>query len=107
MIRILKSFIAIFVLYGSFSIFIRCGLTKSLQSNIVVSEDHRLLLIDFGIAKVERIQTIIMTAGDPQGSFRWMAPELLTTAEDGRGPVLSTRTDVYAFAMTCVEVRLS
>lgn len=81
------------------------GLIKSSQSNVVVGEDYRLLLIDFGVAKVERIQTIIMTAGEPQGSFRWMAPELLMTAEDGKGPILSTKTDVYAFAMTCIEVR--
>ena len=33
-----------------------------------------------------------------------MAPELLKPPDEARGPVLSTKTDVYAFAMTCLEV---
>jgi hypothetical protein len=70
------------------------------KANVVVNEDHRLLLIDFGVAKVEQIQTVVTSAGESHGTIRWMAPEIF------RGSGLSTRTDTYAFAMTCLEVRL-
>jgi hypothetical protein len=40
------------------------------------------------------------------GSTRWMAPELVLALveDDGRAPLITTYSDVYAFASVCLEV---
>lgn len=77
------------------------------QSNILLSrrEDgsYQLRLADFGIAKIEQIRTRASTQIS-NGAPRWMAPEILDPPEGSSGAV-TTKSDVYALSMTCVEVR--
>lgn len=80
---------------------------KILQSNVMVSEKGTPRLIDFGIFRtsndpVERtgFETAILTS-----SLRWSAPEIL--AFDSPITSKSEKSDVYAFASTCIEVRNS
>ena len=79
-----------------------------LQSNVLVEQvgdtSYSLLLTDFGIAEVTNIATT-MTQKDPKGTLRWMAPEVINPTE-GKPSILTASSDIYSFAMTCVEVRL-
>ena len=59
------------------------------------------MIADFGISKMRTIQTSVNT-GDGMGTLRWQAPELLE-GTDNKGHT-SKASDVYAFAMTCLEV---
>lgn len=62
-------------------------------ANAFVNTDRRLVLGDFGLAKMEGAVTSASLAG--QGSLRWQAPELM-----GEEPTKTLKSDVYAFAMT-------
>jgi serine/threonine protein kinase/formylglycine-generating enzyme required for sulfatase activity len=63
-------------------------------SNVLVAEDGRAVLIDFGLAHLAAATTITRT-GDTLGSLPYMAPELLRA--DGQPSVAS---DVYAVGAT-------
>ena len=64
---------------------------------------YGLRLTDFGITEVTRIATKT-TQESAKGNLRWMAPEIIDPPDNSRG-TLTSRTDTYSFAMTCVEVR--
>ncbi|KAI6149064.1 kinase-like domain-containing protein [Pisolithus thermaeus] len=66
--------------------------------NVLVSNDCRALLTDFGFSTLN-ISTFSMTVDPKSGiSLRWTAPELL---EDGHASMAS---DVWAFGMTVLEL---
>lgn len=67
-------------------------------TNILISDDARALLCDFGLARPSYLGTSSGLKG--AGSDRWMSPELW------RGGCKSFESDVYAFGMTIVEVRI-
>lgn len=68
-------------------------------------------IADFGLSRVVQVQTSLSTvsAQGGRGSFRWMAPELMYPdafeGEWSKGKS-TPQSDVYAFAMTCLEVSL-
>ncbi|EIM81951.1 kinase-like protein [Stereum hirsutum FP-91666 SS1] len=72
-------------------------------ANILVSNDHRALLADFGISKVldEDFTTRSHQSrtGSLRGTLRWMAPECLYG--DSR---VTMASDIYSFAMTAWEI---
>jgi serine/threonine protein kinase/formylglycine-generating enzyme required for sulfatase activity len=65
-------------------------------SNILVREDGRALLVDFGVAQQEGAATLTAT-GDIAGTPTYMAPEQV------RGGEADARTDVWALGVTLYE----
>ncbi|KAF9483626.1 kinase-like protein [Pholiota conissans] len=83
--------------------------------NVLIDDTGKPVITDFGLSKV--IEEVTMDADAPlnlharatsffAGSTRWMAPELVMALvlDDGRPPVITTYSDVYAFASICLEV---
>ncbi|EJD54231.1 kinase-like protein [Auricularia subglabra TFB-10046 SS5] len=69
-------------------------------SNILVDDNHRAIVADFGLAKaLESLggETNYTLSNGAQVSMRWMAPEL----SDSR---YGTPADVYAWSMTALQV---
>lgn len=65
--------------------------------NVMVEDDTlRLVVIDFGSARVTRLHESELTAGC--GSFRWMAPELFKSAQ------YTEKVDVFAFGIMLWEL---
>ncbi|TFK19552.1 TKL/TKL-ccin protein kinase [Coprinopsis marcescibilis] len=68
-------------------------------ANVLIDDDYRCVITDFGQSEMKST-ALRLTGMQPQrGTFRWQAPELL----EGEGE-LTRETDVYAFAITCVEI---
>jgi hypothetical protein len=73
------------------------------QVNVLVDLNRNARLADFGLASTFNQATMAATnlaGGGANGTVRWIAPELLDVAKP-RTDV----SDVYALAMTIVEVR--
>jgi len=78
---------------------------------VLVGDDHRALLSDFGLAGFDRSRwnNITSNSSDPGGTIAYMAPELFHRAhEEGqyRVPLRRKEADVYALGMLSYEVRL-
>lgn len=67
-------------------------------SNILIDDEIHCLLCDFGLSNLATSRTVTATRGG--GRQRWESPELWL------GRPKSFSSDVYAFAMTIVEVRM-
>lgn len=77
------------------------------QANILVDDNEHPRIADFGLASVELAVTgaSAESTGQSKGTTRWQAPELLRPARFHLNESkLTKETDVYAFAMTCLEV---
>lgn len=68
-------------------------------SNVMLAEDGRILLVDFGLAAREGADRLTRT-GSQLGSLPYMAPEQV----DGRADDVGARTDVYGLAVTLYEL---
>ncbi|KAI6095302.1 kinase-like domain-containing protein [Pisolithus croceorrhizus] len=67
-------------------------------ANVLVSNDRRALLTDFGFSTLD-VSTFSMTVDAKRGiSFHWTAPELLDDSH------ASMASDVWAFGMTVLEL---
>ena len=66
------------------------------QSNILIDGEEQPILCDYGLA--------LMSAKTAM-SYRWAGPEILNPPEENADPFYTTESDVYAFAMTVLEVR--
>jgi serine/threonine protein kinase len=79
----------------------------SAQGNILIDDDGRVVLSDFGLSRVLEVSGF--TTKDTPGTLRYMAPELL--AEEPApgttsGAIRTTiSADVWAFAVAATEVR--
>ena len=70
-----------------------------LQSNILISDDRKALISDFGLSRlVEATTTYSISKSGVCGSARWMSPEQLphTSAQPIK---LDARNDVWSFGM--------
>lgn len=65
-------------------------------ANMLVSRDVKILLCDFGLAKI--VGSATSTARSGMGTFLWQAPELL------EGGPKTFESDVYAFGITIYQV---
>ena len=65
-------------------------------ANVLISDDGHTLLCDFGLTRHDHVLTSTTMSGS--GTLRWQAPELWDGAHK------SYASDIYAFAMTIVEV---
>ncbi len=68
-------------------------------SNVMLADDGRILLVDFGLAAREGADRLTRT-GSQLGSLPYMAPEQI----DGRAADVDARTDVYGLAVTLYEL---
>lgn len=62
-------------------------------------------IADFGLSRVVDVASLTASTGI-KGTLRWQAPELVHPNRyrgDGR---VNVKTDIYAFGMTCLEVRM-
>lgn len=76
----------------------------SLKNNVLITDEGRAALCDFGLSKVidELGGSTGYTLSNPDvGPLRWQAPEFL---EDEDAP-MSPSSDVWSFACTAFEVR--
>src|SRR6266516_4360175 len=70
-----------------------------MQVNILIGDDGKALLTDFGISRVRnQLTSRSKKQASNDGTLRWMAPERL----DGLG--LDLPCDVYSFAITAWEL---
>ncbi|KAL4066210.1 kinase-like domain-containing protein [Scleroderma citrinum] len=67
-------------------------------ANVLISEDGRALLTDFGLSFLTDSTFSMSTPGRVGGSLPWIPPEMLDGGE------ASTAGDVWAFAMTALEL---
>ena len=77
------------------------------QPNILISDNLQPLLCDFGLAKSGEEDNLanLSTTLKQGGSFRYMASEFFDYEQEN--VTFTKATDVWALAMTCVEVCLS
>ncbi|KIK59390.1 hypothetical protein GYMLUDRAFT_44736 [Collybiopsis luxurians FD-317 M1] len=71
-------------------------------ANILVTDDMRCCLADFGLAIVSESASASDTPSTTRGSVRWMAPEILNP--ELFHLIEPTARDMYAFGCTMVEV---
>jgi serine/threonine protein kinase len=72
------------------------------QLNILITDDRRACLTDFGLATASDSQVMnfsSLSTEKPGGTLRWTAPELLNGTDNS-----NTKSDIYAFACVCYEV---
>ncbi|MEZ6116325.1 MAG: serine/threonine-protein kinase [Pirellulaceae bacterium] len=67
-------------------------------SNLLLDRDGRLLIADFGLARVQSDKSLTMT-GDIVGTLRYMCPEQLQESH-----VVDQRTDIYSLGVTLREL---
>jgi len=68
--------------------------------NIVITPDHRVLLMDLGVARLQGEGEALTQAGEFVGSLAYAAPEQFMPQEGGVGP----RADLYAFGVVLFEL---
>lgn len=81
-------------------------LSHQLQSNILITDNGEASLTDFGLSRI--LHTSGFTTDTASGTLRYLAPELFSISAEGEDepiPRVTIPTDVWAFAMTVVEVR--
>jgi serine/threonine protein kinase len=75
-------------------------------SNVLVGEDGQAVLSDFGLSFI--IQSSDFTSVKTAGTCRWTAPEIMNPPEetppDAPSVPYSLPGDIYAFAMTTLEI---
>ena len=75
---------------------------RILQTNVLVDELYQAVIADFGLALFASGHSKNY-ASRRTGNSGWTAPELFHA--DGLSSRPTTRSDVYSFAIVCVEVR--
>ncbi|TFK79567.1 hypothetical protein K466DRAFT_570161 [Polyporus arcularius HHB13444] len=68
-------------------------------ANVLVSDRHHCVISDFGQSEMKSEAYRISGMPLPHGTLRWQAPELMSGMSG-----LTQEIDVYAFAITCIEL---
>ncbi|KIM61222.1 hypothetical protein SCLCIDRAFT_1216116 [Scleroderma citrinum Foug A] len=71
--------------------------------NVLVTEEGRALLTDFGLSFLTNSSFSMSTSGHTGGSLPWMAPEMLEQDGEVYGEATAAR-DLWAFGMTALEL---
>ncbi|KIM61207.1 hypothetical protein SCLCIDRAFT_122536, partial [Scleroderma citrinum Foug A] len=72
----------------------------SLFLHVLISEEGRALLTDFGLSLLTNSSFSVSTTGKIRGSLQWMAPEMWEQS----GQVPTVARDVWAFGMMALEL---
>jgi len=79
-----------------------------MQNNVLIDNNHRALLADFGLANFDRSRWLAITSGltSPGGTIAYMAPEFFCreSKETQSGPLMRKEADIYALGMLIYEV---
>jgi serine/threonine protein kinase len=100
-----------------------------LQSNILIDDDGAAVIADFGLARVLQVSNFTSKTASPHSGnivneqsatcegeefnpvttdgWRWKAFELMTASLEETTTRVTIATDVWAFSMTVIEVRIS
>ena len=71
-----------------------------------MNDEHDACIADFGLSRILEVSGF--TTQSVNGTYRWMACELLVYELLGRGvPRITAASDTWAFGMTVLEVRSS
>ena len=71
-----------------------------------MNDEHDACITDFGLSRILEVSGF--TTQSVNGTYRWMACELLAYELLGRGvPRITAASDTWAFGMTVLEVRSS
>src|SRR5262249_22471795 len=68
--------------------------------NLVITPDHRVLVMDLGVARTQREGNTLTRSGDFVGSLVYAAPEQFRAEEMG----IDARADLYAFGVVLYEL---
>jgi len=75
-------------------------------ANILITDSGRAVLIDYSLAFI--IESSDFTSIKTAGTCRWTAPEIMDPPEEPESgespPLFTTASDVFAYAMTIIEV---
>ncbi|EIN05493.1 hypothetical protein PUNSTDRAFT_137604 [Punctularia strigosozonata HHB-11173 SS5] len=73
---------------------------------LVTADGPTAVLSDFGLSKIvaEVGQRLNASSAPGLTNYRWLAPELMLRRHGHAEIYLTTSTDVYSFAMTCLEL---
>ncbi|KAF9071880.1 kinase-like domain-containing protein, partial [Rhodocollybia butyracea] len=75
------------------------------QANILVTDDLRCCLADFGLSVIStesQAWTIATSSSFLKGAIHWLAPEYISPDTSPKAP--HTSRDIYAFGCTIVEI---
>ncbi|KAK0239873.1 kinase-like domain-containing protein [Armillaria nabsnona] len=70
--------------------------------NILVADDRRCCLADFGLSLIVESQNFNTTSGMRRGSHRWLAPEYILPGSLDQSFIAAR--DTYAYGCTVIEV---
>lgn len=77
----------------------------------MVDKNGHAKITDFGLSKVIEDFSDVLKLPNPTsffaGSTRWLAPELIWAMVEDQYPPITTRSDVYAFGVVAMEVRVA
>ena len=77
------------------------------QSNILIDDEGKACLCDFGLSSIAaEFQGTSYLTSTIGGNVRWAAPELYRINEDDSIPTVTTQSDIYSFGSVVLEVRL-
>ncbi|KAF8889717.1 hypothetical protein CPB85DRAFT_1333584 [Mucidula mucida] len=68
-------------------------------SNVLVNDEFRCVITDFGQSEMKSEAFRLSGTPLPHGALRWQSPEIMMGLSG-----LTPAVDVYAFAMTCMEI---
>lgn len=75
---------------------------RIIKANILVDDDGKPQISDFGLVRVAQIQTLMKSQTNiGRGTMRWQAPELISGEHQSYD---AEKCDVYAFGMVIYEV---
>ena len=74
-----------------------------MQVNVLVTDEHRACLADFGLSTASDSQLLNITSLSTKnagGTLRWTSPEIFV----GEQPINTSNSDIYSFACVSYEV---
>lgn len=69
-------------------------------SNLLVDQDEKVWVADFGLAQLRDSATVLTQSGDIIGTLQYMSPEQAS----GRRAFIDHRTDIYSLGITLYEL---
>ncbi len=75
-------------------------LTPAPKANVLVGDDRRAILCDFGLSRISNELSTDQTSSVMGATPRWTAPEVIFDEKK------TVKGDIYSFACTCIQVSL-